>query len=293
MKSNVACVILNYNDFNTTIGLLNHIKNFKSIQSIVLVDNRSTDGSYQKLCLLQTEKIHVLQSPRNGGYGYGNNIGVKYAKNHLIADYVLIANPDVFFEDDFVGHLLDTFIRHPKAAVASAPQSNSPDCAWKRMSIFKYVLATSLFFDEWMKIRCYPDHYFDGRAEVPVFAVPGSLLLVDVEKMNEIGGYDEEFFLFFEEQVLAEKFLDKGYETWLNLEVSYVHNHHVSMRKTYNRWSRQHSILLDSCMLFLKKYMHISRIQMIFTKIFFSYTRFEIFCYDIFRMIKPLRKYEK
>ena len=39
---------------------------------------------------------------KNGGYGFGNNVGIKYSVETLNADYVLIANPDVIFENDLI-----------------------------------------------------------------------------------------------------------------------------------------------------------------------------------------------
>ena len=54
------------------------------------MDNKSTDFSFEKLKKFQTEKIRVISSEKNGGYGYGNNIGIKYAKDFLKIRYILI-----------------------------------------------------------------------------------------------------------------------------------------------------------------------------------------------------------
>ena len=286
MNEKVVCVILNYNDAQTTISLVEHIQYFDCLAHIVVVDNKSTDESYEKLKQYGSSKITILQSQKNGGYGYGNNVGIQYAKQKLNADYVLVANPDVIFENNFICTLLETFKQHPNAAVVSAPQSNSTDKAWKNVGVLKTVLATSLFFEIWLKIRCYPASYFKNKKEVQVFAVPGSLLLVDVEKMMSVGGYDEDFFLYYEEPILGEKFASKGYETWLNLKTNYIHNHHVSIRKTYKRWSEQHKILLNSLEQFLKKYKNVGKMKICFSKIWFSYTRFEFYLYDLVQSIR-------
>lgn len=62
----VGCVVLNFNDSKTTIELLNRMKNMKSIDVIVVVDNCSTDDSFSVLKQYTSKKIQVIQSEKNG-----------------------------------------------------------------------------------------------------------------------------------------------------------------------------------------------------------------------------------
>ncbi len=279
----LSCVILNYNDSPTTTSLVERIKDYILLDYIVVVDNCSTDDSWEQLQCCRSDKVHVIQAPRNGGYGAGNNFGIRYSSDILNADYSIIANPDVQFDEDCVKKFLQTLQEDSSVAVVSARQSNSPDCAWKNCSIFQYVLATSLFFEVRLKIRFYSEKYFKGKNLVPVFAVPGSLLMVDLKKMLKYGMYDEEFFLYYEEPVLAQKLEDAGLKTMLRLDCSYVHNHHVSISKTYRRWSQQHAILLKSAELFLRKYKKANALKIAFAKLWFAYTKFEFLLYDVYK----------
>ena len=285
-EKTVSCVILNYNDAETTLNLVSSIKGYSLIDHIVIVDNCSTDDSWESLSCQNAGKVHVVKSPRNGGYGFGNNVGLRYSADVLHVDYSIVANPDVLFDENCVRKFIQTLQEDPSVAVVSAKQSNSPDCAWKDCSILQYILATSLFFEVWLKIRSYPKNYFIGKDSVPVFAVPGSLLMVDLKKMLQYGMYDEDFFLYYEEFVLAQKFANAGLKTILRLDCSYVHNHHVSISKAYNRWSQQHAILLNSAELFLKKYKKANALQMIFAKLWFAYTKLEFKLYDVFCWIR-------
>ncbi len=282
----LSCVILNYNDAPTTISLVESIKDYALMDYIVIVDNCSTDDSWEQLQSYKKDKIHLIQSPRNGGYGAGNNFGIRYSSDILKADYSIIANPDVQFDEDCVRKFLRTLQEDSSVAVVSARQSNSPDCAWKNCSILQYVLATSLLFEIWLKIRCYSTNYFRGKIVVPVFAVPGSLLMVDLKKMLQYGMYDEDFFLYYEEPILAQKFANAGLKTVLRLDCSYIHDHHVSISKTYHRWSQQHTILLKSAELFLRKYKKANWLQMTFAKMWFVYTKVEFWLYDWYRIVK-------
>lgn len=282
----VSCVILNYNDAPTTIKLVECIKGYTLVDYIVVVDNCSTDDSWEQLRHYKSDKIHVIKSPKNGGYGAGNNLGLRYSSDVLKTDYSIVANPDVQFNEECIQKFLQTFQDDSSVAVVSARQSNLPDCAWKDCSILQHVLATSLIFEVWLKIRSYSPKYFREKKYVPVFAVPGSLLMIDLKRMLQYGMYDEDFFLYFEEFVLAQKFADAGLKTILRLDCSYVHNHHVSISKTYNRWSQQHAILLKSAELFLCKYKKASAIQAFFAKTWFLFTKIEFFLYDIFYNIR-------
>ena len=282
----LSCVILNYNDVPTTIRLVESIKDYALLDYIVIVDNCSTDDSWRQLQTYKNNKVHVIQSPRNGGYGAGNNFGIRYSSDILNADYSIIANPDVLFNEDCIHKFLQTFQDDSSVAVVSAVQSNSPDCAWKNCNILQYILATSLFFEVWLKIRSYPKKYFKGEDSVAVFAVPGSLLMIDLKKMLKYGMYDEKFFLYYEEPILAQKLADAGLKTVLRLDCSYIHNHHVSISKTYNRWSQQHAILLKSAELFLRKYKKANAVQMALAKLWFAYTKVEFWIYDIYKTMR-------
>ena len=273
---------MNYNDAPTTISLVERIKDYILLDYIVVVDNHSTDNSWEQLQCCRNGKVHVIQSPRNGGYGAGNNFGLCYSSNILKTDYSIIANPDVQFDEECVKKFLRTLKEDPSVAVVSAKQSNSSDCAWKNCSILQYVLSTSLFFEVWLKIRSYPKKYFKQKDSVPVFSVPGSLLMVDLRKMINYGMYDEDFFLYYEESVLAHKLMNAGLKTILRLDCSYEHNHHVSISKTYRCWSQQHTFLLKSAEQFLKKYKKANALQMAFAKLWFIYTKFEFWMYDLF-----------
>ena len=74
----LGIVILNYNDSDSTIELIERIKNYKILDLIVVVDNNSTDNSFELIKKYESDKIKVLKSNKNNGYGAGNNIGAKF-----------------------------------------------------------------------------------------------------------------------------------------------------------------------------------------------------------------------
>lgn len=98
----IGMVILNYNDYKTTIELIELIKNYDVIDHIVIVDNLSTNDSFKKLQKYTNKKIELIKSNKNGGYSYGNNYGAFYLINQYNIDILFIANPDVEFSEVFI-----------------------------------------------------------------------------------------------------------------------------------------------------------------------------------------------
>lgn len=89
----INCVILNFNDGETVARLVHMIHDYDYLEKIVLVDNHSTDDSWEQLQVLKDEKVELIRTEKNGGYGYGNNTGIRYAIEHNGATHVLVAKP--------------------------------------------------------------------------------------------------------------------------------------------------------------------------------------------------------
>ncbi|MTV74655.1 glycosyltransferase, partial [Streptococcus pneumoniae] len=90
--------ILNYNTWEDTARLAQKVATFQHIQSVIIVDNLSTDDSYHYLKRLEGEKISVYQTQRNGGYSVGNNVAARKAYN-MGVDILFISNPDVDIDE--------------------------------------------------------------------------------------------------------------------------------------------------------------------------------------------------
>ena len=92
-----AVIILNYNSKKDTIRYVNEIKGYEILDTIIVVDNHSNaQGEFKSLEQLKSDKVHVIESEKNGGYSYGNNFGLRFLETlEQNYDYVVISNPDV------------------------------------------------------------------------------------------------------------------------------------------------------------------------------------------------------
>ena len=124
--TNICAVILNYNDAQTTIKLTESWKNSNAIRNIIIVDNCSTDDSWENLRAFKEEfvsdkvQLHLFRTTENGGYGSGNQAGIDYAVQYLEPDYIIIANPDVQVSDACILRVADALEKQEDGAVASA-----------------------------------------------------------------------------------------------------------------------------------------------------------------------------
>lgn len=279
----INCVILNYNDASTVLELVKEIGGYQALDRIVIVDNASTDDSLARLQTLKAQYAHVdlLCSEKNGGYGAGNNLGVRHAVNVNEADYVLIANPDVKFSEVCVKRLAGVLSRHGELAAATALMVDQTygemKNGWKVHGFWGELFAmgpiSRRLLKKWLN---YPEKYFEGKNAVYVDAVHGSMLMVDGKKFLEVGGYDEGIFLYQEETVLASRLKKKGYRSLLVLDQKYRHEHSVSISKSFKGQMDRQKLRNASVLYYMKHYLGIGPVKEMIAKLWFAGILLEI-----------------
>ncbi|MFK7753071.1 MAG: glycosyltransferase [Sedimentitalea sp.] len=182
---------------------------------IIIVDNDSQDSSYERLCNcvvnagLQTDnRVRVLQSGRNGGFGAGNNFGINAGlSSGDRPDYVYILNSDAWPEPGAIQHLRDVLLANPRVGMAGSfvrgPDGDAHQTAFRFPSIageFEMAARTGVF-SRLLKnsIVALPI----PEQETPVDWVAGASLMMRRQMLDEIGQFDETFFLYFEETDLC------------------------------------------------------------------------------------------
>lgn len=248
----LTCVVLNYNDAPTTLKLYNQIKDYKVLDRIIVIDGKSTDTSYLELKKLENEKTTVLLADKNGGYGYGNNIGLRYSQK-LGATHVLIANPDVSFEEKAIKECLKLFDMHPQV-VAVAPRITGRNSAYKIPFPLLDIASASIFLNKLFHPRTYPAYYFEQNSPIEVDVLAGCLVMFDLNKFSLCGFYDENIFLYHEEIIIGQKFRKQQYISLLNMNESYQHFHSVTVKKNFSSMLKVKRINLHSQLYYLKNY---------------------------------------
>lgn len=266
--------VLNYNDAESIISLVERIYKYNCISNILVVDNGSTDDSLKQLKkrYWNDKKIIIIETGKNGGYGFGQNFGINYINEKLKSDYAVITSPGVFFSEKTIQTLL-RFAKEKKAGIVSATQKIngkvSENAAWKIPTPFQWAFIESRLRSKIFKEYHYNKSFFyDNYSKVD--CVLGAMFLVDVKKFIDVGGYDENMFLFGEETLLGFKMKKKGYSTYILNKYFYEHPISTTINKNIPSILKQDKITHNSKLLFMEKYQKCNLITLKCIKCFFS-----------------------
>ena len=253
MKTGI--IILNYNDYETTYDMLNRIKNFKEIDIIVVVDNMSLDNSYERLKKIENEKIKVISSNENNGYASGNNVGIKYLVNNYKVDNIIISNPDIILKDSDIKILKDDLKNNKNIDIISPyiDERGKISRGWKLPRYIDELLCNMNFFHKIGEnnLKYKDDYYKDDLTKVDV--VSGCFFMIRKESFEKIGYFDENTFLYYEENIIGKKLKDNNMNTYVDKRVNIIHNLSISVNKSFNS-IKKYKILKQSQKYYQKEY---------------------------------------
>lgn len=208
-------------------SLRKSVTNFE--YEIIFIDNNSTDESVSYLEKAEKQGvIKLIKSPKNLGFGSANNLAAKNAKGK----YILIMNNDITVEPDLLQKMVDYMDRHTEIGIL-APKliyhSGQTQDSCRRLTTFQDLIAkrTPLRFIPPFKKKC--DNYlmkdFDHNQIQEVDLLVGAFLLMPKKVFDEVGGFDERYFLFMEDFDLCRKVRQKGYSIVYFPEATAIHYH--------------------------------------------------------------------
>lgn len=242
MKNNLAVIVLNYNDPSNTIKYVNTIKKYDCIDRIIVIDNLSPDGSFEKLKKLRNDTVDVIESNGNRGYAYGNNFAVKYLiQKYGEFKYIAISNPDVEVPEESYKKCLEFLNSNNDVAIAAPRMYDINDkphqlSGWKIRSLRGDIMDTSLCLTELYQlphIERYTDKKLNKKAAY-VECVAGSFFIIRYEAFEKVGYFDEGTFLYFEEDILGNKLKKAGYKNVVLNDCKFKHFESVTIDKNMN-----------------------------------------------------------
>lgn len=268
MKTGI--VILNYNDYETTKDMINQIKDYKCLNHILIVDNKSTDRSYTKLKKLENKKIEVIKTDNNKGYAYGNNYGVRYLDSKYKIDNIIISNPDVIVSEDTINTLIED-LKNKEDISMIAPiveERGILSRGWKLPGFKEDLLSNINYFHKYSKkLMSYNEEYYNNYLS-RVEACHGCFFMIRLKDFKEVELFDENTFLYYEENILGKKLKDKGLFVYIDNTVKVIHNLSVSVDKTYNS-IKKYKILKNSQKYYEKNYNNLNIFGIILLRIFY------------------------
>lgn len=205
---------------------------------VIVVDNRSTDGSAEAV-RANFPGVQVIAAPRNGGYAWGNNLGLRRARGR----YLLLLNPDTSLPPDALSRTLAYAEARPTVGIVG-PKLVRPDgrldLACRRgfptpTVALCHMLRLARLFPRSARFGRYNLTHLDPEVETEVDAVAGAFMLVRREAAEAAGLLDERYFMYGEDLDWAYRLKAAGYAACYYPSVVVVHHKGESSRRAFSK----------------------------------------------------------
>ena len=230
----VAVIIVNYRSAPLTVACLRSLQMERSNPALliraVVIDNASGDLAEISRAVAGnswSSWVTLVEAPKNGGFAYGNNLGLERAYDTATPSYVFLLNPDTEVRVGAIAALVQFMEAHPKAGIAGPSFETGEGGEWKIAFRFPSLLAeleqglelsvATRLLRRWAVVRHMGDHC------QPVDWISGSAMMIRPEVLAAVGGLDENYFLFFEETDLCRRARRAGFTTWYVPESRVMH----------------------------------------------------------------------
>ena len=228
MAVDVSIIIVNYNSGQYLPDCVESIyAHTKGISfEIIVVDNNSTDDSFCEIC----EKfvpICGLKNPTNLGFGAANNIGARKAAGK----YLFFLNPDTILTDDAVSAFYKFLTESNPQIAACGGRMQKPDGEYA-VSFGHFPTLFQHFSD--IGFRVLFKGFYNKRLSLSPpcnFTIPqqvdyisGADIFIRSAVFEKLDGFDEHFFMYYEDTDLFYRLSKAGYQTWLLPQVKIIHH---------------------------------------------------------------------
>lgn len=212
----VSIIIVNYKTVNLIIDCIKSIFAQTSgiNYEIIVIDNDSKDNCKNILEKEFGDKVKVILSNVNLGFGQANNLGISISKGNAI----LFLNPDTVIINNAIKILYDFLFGSPKIGAVGGnlydenyKGTNSyirffPGIIYELRKI-GYILSIRQLFSK-------NEDFNTSEVEIPVASITGADLMVKHSILQSIGGFSREYFMYLEETDLCKKIHDLGYKLY-------------------------------------------------------------------------------
>lgn len=198
-----------------------------SVRSEVIVaDNASMDGTADEIAS-HCPQVVLLRLAENAGFARANNLAFARSRGR----HVLLLNPDTWVDSDLCFALVNFLDTHPHAA-ACAPRVLLPDGQVQPGSVRALPSLALLSYEQFGLSRIFPHsrHFGAYRMswwphddERPVPQPTGACLALRREVFTRVGGFDEGYFMYYEDVDLSKKLQQHGYETFYVPQANVYH----------------------------------------------------------------------
>jgi N-acetylglucosaminyl-diphospho-decaprenol L-rhamnosyltransferase len=230
----VATVIVTYKSALLTIESLQSLDRERSASSLsiraVVVDNDSGDLPQIARAVAGngwSDWVTLVSAPKNGGFAYGNNLGMQRAYAAGRPSYVYLLNPDAQVRRGAISALTRFLDSHPDVGIAGSSFETLEGTDWPYAFRFPGLLSeldqglelgiVTRLLRRWVVPRRMT------KASQPTDWICGASMMIRPEVLAAIGGMDENYFLYYEEVDFCRRARQAGFPTWYVPESRVIH----------------------------------------------------------------------
>ncbi len=254
MQKDVSIILVSYNTKDLTRDCIKSIyeKTTDLNFDVWVVDNDSKDGSAE---MIKTEfpEVNLIESGVNLGFGGANNLAIEASD----ANYILLLNTDTILVNNAVKIMHEFMEKTPAAGVCGG---NLYDAEMSHVLSYghmptlqsKIVKTFKLGF-LFPKIRqsMLDNGHNETNSRKKVDYITGADLMIRKRALEEVGSFDKDFFLYFEETELQYRISKQGYEIYIIPESQIIH---LEGKSSSNRIKRREYFLKSEYLFFKKCY---------------------------------------
>jgi GT2 family glycosyltransferase len=206
----VSAIVLTYHTPKDTVRCVRALRNqtIADRMEIIVVDNHSEDDSIGVIrnTFGNDPVVRIVETPRNLGYGQGNETGVRLARG----TYLLVINPDVQLPPDGAERMVQALEKDPAIGMLG-PQLYFPDGSIRdSYRTFPHVVDIVIkrtFLHRFFRKRMarYLQQGVNPSEIRDVDWLAGGCILMPLDFYRSLGGFDRRFFLFFEDTDLCRR----------------------------------------------------------------------------------------
>ncbi|MFV8377897.1 glycosyltransferase family 2 protein [Flavobacterium sp. LB3R33] len=222
----ISIIIVNYRGWKALDECLESIDSISSRTfafEVIIVDNFSNDGQFP-VFKQKYSKFTFIENTGNNGFSDGCNFGAAIAKgNHF-----LFLNPDTKLTLEALETLLQTAVSHPEIGILSCLQINENNVFYKQNNLFpalgRFFGISRAIFRKLNKAKL--EKRFNTTADLfyPDW-VTGAVIFISRNWFDKIKGWNEDYWLYFEDVDLCKKVADSGGKVAITRKATIFHQH--------------------------------------------------------------------
>ncbi|MDQ6823968.1 MAG: glycosyltransferase family 2 protein [Candidatus Eremiobacteraeota bacterium] len=214
----ISVIVVSYNAAEQleqclrSLARLPEVKTDPGFAEVIVSDNGSRDDSIAR-ALQAYPSAKIIENGANLGFAKACNVGAKHASAPLLFFF----NPDAVAHRGLLANAVEYFTNHPDVAMAGAKLLNEDGSVAESCGEFDTWLHAFLRSSGWGELpplRRYANAYalrqWDYTGERDVDLVVGAAMFIRREIFQQLGGFDERFFLYHEEIDFAHRLRDRG-----------------------------------------------------------------------------------